>query len=219
MRRVPGTDDFVTVTTDLSPSDFHLYRQPESGAAEYVNESPYHGDFRVTNVYGFDRSPATHLITDAGLLLNIYGDDCGSMASSFKSGCFVKDGSIGIPTGAQLFIGLDTDADRQVFALVDANSSWFDDEKDARNPTRARGPRFKNGFQTNHGHSRFRAAGRLQTRRNQQFRAARCPKGREVPVPFGPISRLRSTLGRLLRWHRPELYWNPAIAKRHKFCV
>jgi len=127
MRRVPGTDDFVTVTVDSSPSDFHLYRLLDSGEASYINESPYHGDFRVTDIYGFDGSPATHLITDAGLMLRIYGDGCGEMASSFSTGCFAKDGSIGTLSGDQLFLGLDTDAQSQVYAVVDANPDPFGD--------------------------------------------------------------------------------------------
>ena len=133
MRRVPGTDDFVTVTVDTSPSDFHLYRLADTDVVEFVNESPYHGDFRVTNTYGFDGAPATQLITDAGLLLKIYGDGCDTMTNSFTSGCFTKDGSIGTLSGAQLFVGLDTDTDGQVFALVDANPNSFSDDDEFKN--------------------------------------------------------------------------------------
>ena len=99
MRLVPGTSDFVTVSVDLSPSDFHLYSGSDSGEAVYINESPYHGDLRITNTYAFDGSPPVHLITDSGLLLRIHGDNCTGSMSSFSTGCFVKDGALGTLTG------------------------------------------------------------------------------------------------------------------------
>lgn len=127
MRRVPGHDDFVAVTTDSSPSDFHLYSLARSGEAVFVNESPYHGDFRVTNVYAFNGSPATHLVTDTGLLLNIYGSQCNLEAGPFGSECFVKDGALGTLTGQQAFIGMDQDDQGQIYALVAVGGgSYFD---------------------------------------------------------------------------------------------
>jgi hypothetical protein len=125
MRRVPGTDDFVTVTVDSSPSDFHLYSLAAGNEAVYVNESPYHGDFRVTNVYSFFGSPATHLVTDTGLMLRIYGADCNGMNNSFSTGCFVKDGALGTLTGAQAFMGMDADASGHVYGLVDVAAGYL----------------------------------------------------------------------------------------------
>lgn len=125
MRRVPGTDDFITVTTTSSPSDFHLYSVRETGEAIFINESPYHGDFRVTNVYGFDGSPPRHLITDAGLMLSIYGEGCDVEHNSFTSQCFTKDGALGTLTGAQLFVGMDADADGLLYGLVNPTPSNF----------------------------------------------------------------------------------------------
>jgi hypothetical protein len=126
MRQVPGMDDFVTVTVNSSPSDFHLYTL-QGDEASYINESPYHGDFRITNIYAFDTSPPDHLITDTGLLLHVYGDDCSTKTTSFTSGCFTKDGTLGTLSGSQIFVGMDSDGDGTLFGLVDpVNSSLSD---------------------------------------------------------------------------------------------
>jgi hypothetical protein len=124
MRRVPGTDDFITVSTDLSPSDFHLYRVGADGAATYLNESPYHGDFAVTMTFAFDGTPPVHVIQPAGLLLRIYSDTCDSTTSSFTTGCFVKDGALGTLRGQDTFIGLGDNAAGTVFAVVSSGYSY-----------------------------------------------------------------------------------------------
>jgi hypothetical protein len=124
MRRVPGTDDFVTVTDDSSPSDFHLYSVLPSGQVSYVNESPYHGDFSVTTTYAFDGEPPKHLITGAGLMLKIYDTGCSADANSFTSKCFVKDGSLGTLSGSQYFVAMDSDASGTLFGLVDPAASF-----------------------------------------------------------------------------------------------
>jgi hypothetical protein len=124
MRRVPGKDDFVCVTVDSSPSDFHLYSLLPSGEASFVNESPYHGDFRVTDVYAFTGFPATHLVTDAGLLLKIYAANCSAEENSFNSECFVKDGALGTLTGSQVFLGMDQDQEGRVYGLVSLRDSF-----------------------------------------------------------------------------------------------
>ena len=124
MRRVPGTDDFITVTTNLSPSDFHLYRVDATGKAIYVNESPYHGDFAATVTYAFDGTPAAHLIQSQGLMLNIYGDGCTSTMNSFNTGCFIKDGVLGTLRTGESDLGLGDDAAGSVFAVVAASNSF-----------------------------------------------------------------------------------------------
>jgi len=121
MRRVPGTDDFVTVPTELSGPDFHLYRLLDTDEVSFVNESPYDGGFHVSDTYGFNSSPATHLITDQGQLLEIYGDGCDALHNSVTSGCFLKDGSLGTLTESQRFAGLDTDDYAQTYAMVDTH--------------------------------------------------------------------------------------------------
>jgi hypothetical protein len=118
VRRVPGTDDFVTVTDSLSPSDFHLYALGQDDAAVYVGESPYHGDFRVTALYGFDGSPATHLITDTGLLLEIRADGCGGGGGGVDKGCFVRDGALGTLLDAEAFVAMDGDGGDTLHAVL-----------------------------------------------------------------------------------------------------
>lgn len=118
MRRVPGTDDFITVSTNSSPSDFHLYRVGDDGKVIYINESPYHGDFAVTNSYAFDGSPPTHVIQPAGLMLRIYGNGCASTMNSFNTGCFVKDGELGTLRTGEGFVGLGDDGAGALFAVV-----------------------------------------------------------------------------------------------------
>jgi hypothetical protein len=124
MRRVPGTDDFITVTTNLSPSDFHLYRVDATGKAVYINESPYHGDFAATTTYAFDGSPAAHVIQSAGLMLKIYGDGCDSTMNSFNTGCFIKDGVLGTLRSGEAYFGLGDDAAGGMFAVVGSSSAF-----------------------------------------------------------------------------------------------
>jgi hypothetical protein len=123
MRRVPGTDDFITVTTNLSPSDFHLYRVDALGKPVYVGESPYHGDFPANETYAFDGSPPKHLINSNGLMLEISPAGCGP-GTTF--GCnFVKDGNLGTLSGAQRFVALTNDGTGVLSALVDPSDDFF----------------------------------------------------------------------------------------------
>ncbi len=123
MRRVPGSRSFVTVTTDSSPSDFYLYQVLPGGTdVVYVNESPYHGDFAATTTIGFDTTPATHLVQTGGLLLRIFGDGCDGQHNSFTSGCFVKDGSLGLLPATQSYLALGNDDAGRLFAVINDGS-------------------------------------------------------------------------------------------------
>lgn len=123
MRRVPGTDDFVTVTHDLSPSDFHLYSAAEDPVV-FVNESPYHGDFAAGLVQAYVGVPATHLVNSQGIMLRIYGEDC-VPGSPFDSQCFIKDGELGtLPPDAYGFIDLREGFDGYIYGLVDPAAEW-----------------------------------------------------------------------------------------------
>jgi hypothetical protein len=118
MHRVPGTNDFVTVDDELSPSHFHLYRVPASSVVEFQGESPDHGAFPVSDRYAFAGEPATHLITETGLMLRIY--DPSPPDASAQAIPFVKDGSLGTLDDTHRFLALDqtsTDA----IAIVGAN--------------------------------------------------------------------------------------------------
>jgi hypothetical protein len=107
MRRVPGTDAFVTVPLNLSPPDFSLYEVAPSGEAIYVGESPYHGEFDANDVYAFDGVPPVHLITHEGLMLEIEGADP-----------FVKDGAVGTLSTGEYFLGLDNDGSGKLYGLM-----------------------------------------------------------------------------------------------------
>lgn len=125
MRRVPGTDYFVTVTTDLSPSDYYLYKVAPAGAdVTYVNESPYHGDFAATMTFAFDKVPAEHLLNLSGLMLRIFGDGCDSQHNSFTSGCFVKDGTLGILPAGGSYLAMTNDAAGRLFTVVGSGSGY-----------------------------------------------------------------------------------------------
>jgi hypothetical protein len=126
MRRIPGTDDFITVTVDLSPSDFYLYMVDAAHGAVFVSDSPYHGDFAVEKTYAFDGAPPAHVITSQGLMLQIFGSNCATAASSTVKQCFVKDGALGTLTGAQRFVGMDNDANGMVYGLVDPSYDYYD---------------------------------------------------------------------------------------------
>lgn len=130
MKVVPGTDYFVTVTTNSSPSDFFLYRVMPGGTdVIYVNESPYHGDFAATRTFAFAGTPPTHLVNTDGLLLRLFGDGCDSMHNSFTSGCFVKDGNLGTLPMARTFAALANDEQGRMFSLLrgtTGSTSFFD---------------------------------------------------------------------------------------------
>src|SRR6266542_1435050 len=116
MRRVTGKDDFVTVSIGTSPSDFFLHTVDSSSKVIYVSDSPYHGDFAVSLAYTLQGNPAHHLVTEQGLLLNIYDVNCKAGLGSPQ--CFVKDGMLGTLFGTQRFIGMDNDGTNYVYALV-----------------------------------------------------------------------------------------------------
>jgi len=91
MKKVPGFDGFLTVSGG-SPRDFHFYRvDPQSDAAVFVQDSPYHGDFPISTIYTFDDNEARNLITERGLLLRIDPAVCNGV----NAGCLVKNGALG----------------------------------------------------------------------------------------------------------------------------
>jgi len=128
MRRVPGTDDFVTVTTNLSPSDFHLYRSstaPDAGVL-FMGESPYHGDFAASTVFAFDRTPATKLINEQGVILRIYGTAC-APTTGYGQGCFIRDGNLGTLPNNRTFLAMTEAGDGTLYGIIDTGSGSFFD--------------------------------------------------------------------------------------------
>lgn len=129
MFRVPGTDHFVTVTTGSSPSDFHLYEVAPTHDATFIGESPYHGDFPVTDVFAFRGDPATHLITHEGLMLEIFHPDCVAGMSSFTSGCFTRDGDLGSLRVGESYVAMTQDDAGYVYGLREDGDPWFSDPR------------------------------------------------------------------------------------------
>ena len=84
-----------------------------------MSQSDNYPDFSVTDTHAFDGTPATRLVIHEELLLKIYDADCSADAGSFTSGCFVKDGALGTLSGARVFVGMDSDAQGVISALVD----------------------------------------------------------------------------------------------------
>jgi hypothetical protein len=131
MRRVPGMDDFVTVTTDLSPSDFHLYRPlsgtTPDGGVMFMGESPYHGDFAVSTSFAFDANPAQHLITEEGLLLRIYLTNC-TPNTGYQGSCFERNGSLGTLPNGKRYLAMAEGVSGTIYGVVESagSSSYFD---------------------------------------------------------------------------------------------
>lgn len=120
MSAIPGRAAFVTVTTNSSPSDFHVYELAETHEPIFRGESPYHGDFGATMVFAFDNSSAAKsLITHEGLLLRV--DTCDGSAVTT---CLEKNGALGTLTGSQRFVGMDT-VGESVFGLISTASSYY----------------------------------------------------------------------------------------------
>jgi hypothetical protein len=128
MRRIPTTNYFVTVTVGTSPSDFNLFQVAAGGTdVTHINESPYHGGFSATEVYGFAGNPPTHLVNVEGLLMRLFGNGCDGTTNSFTSGCFVKDGNLGTLWSNERFASLTNDASGTLYAVVAQNgTSYFD---------------------------------------------------------------------------------------------
>ncbi len=120
MQRIPGTDDFVTVTYG-SPAHFDLHRLTSTGSIDFLGESPDHGVFPVSEVYTVVGTPGTHVLTETGLLLKIYHDDATVDAGPYQAP-FFKDGALGTLGDSQSFVALDKDGD-QIFGVVAARTS------------------------------------------------------------------------------------------------
>jgi hypothetical protein len=122
MTRVPGREAFITVTTNLSPSDFHFYRVDSGGAAVFTAESPYHGDFPITNTYAFRGRPATHLVNSDGRFLKLTG--CATAVSNPATDCLVQDGTLGTLKTSEYFAGMETGGDGYLYGVVTTAPSW-----------------------------------------------------------------------------------------------
>jgi hypothetical protein len=112
------SDKYITVTVNISPPDFHFYRVDADGKAVFTTESPYHGDFAITNTFAFRGRPATHLVTHEGRFLKL--DGCLTATSSYppSGACLVKDGVLGTPQTSQSFFAMETGGDGYLYAIA-----------------------------------------------------------------------------------------------------
>ena len=124
MRRVPGRDDFTTVTTNSSPSDIYLQRVTGDNRVISFRDSPYHGDFSITDTYAFIGDPATHVVTVGGILLQIYVPGCDSGDAGFRGTCFTRDGTLGTLRTGERFVALTEVTATTIAALVDRGDSF-----------------------------------------------------------------------------------------------
>jgi hypothetical protein len=105
MRRVPGTDAFVTVTLDLDPPSFYLFRvAADTGQAALAGGSPF-DSYAANSVFAFDGSPATQMIQCSGDILGITGSGCNTSQAVSES-CFSQSGVLGTLATDQSYIGL-----------------------------------------------------------------------------------------------------------------
>ena len=124
IRRIPGGDTLISTDYGVeSPSDFYLFQVNAAGKVDYVNQSPYHGDFPVTFTFAFDAVPAVHVIQETGLLLAINGTAAMPCTSDPGAGCFLEDGVLGTLNGNEHFAALTEGADGTVIGLVATTAS------------------------------------------------------------------------------------------------
>jgi hypothetical protein len=125
MRRVPGTDEFVTVTLDLEPPSFYLFQvAADTGTATFEGGSPF-DTYDSDLVFAFDGAPATHMIQDQGDILALTGTGCQSSVDSLDGTCFVQTGVLGTLRTGQGLIGLGDDGAGRLVGVVSPSSNTY----------------------------------------------------------------------------------------------
>jgi hypothetical protein len=117
MRRVPATDDFVTIAP-LSGSQrerLFLHRVLEDGDAYFLDES---ARGYVRTAFAFVGTPASHVVTQDGIFLKIYGESCTPEADDLERQCLVEDGSLAGVVEEPRFAALDQDGQGTLYALL-----------------------------------------------------------------------------------------------------
>ena len=111
MRRVPGTDDFITVE-----NYFSLFAAAAgTGVVAEQSASPFVSS-TVTSLFAFDGTPPTHLIQGAGDILTIAPADCAP--STTTQTCFTQTGMLGTLRSGEGYVGLGDDGAGRIVALV-----------------------------------------------------------------------------------------------------
>jgi hypothetical protein len=122
MRAVPGRDAFVTVTVAVSPTDFSMFRVGSDGLAVDHGDSPYHGDFAISQRFAYFGAPATHLITEEGIFLG-FNPTCEGYGTNQ---CFQRTGDLGFPVSGQRFLAMQEEGDgTHLFAIQSPNQGYW----------------------------------------------------------------------------------------------
>jgi hypothetical protein len=177
------SDKYITVTVNISPPDFHFYRVDADGKAVFTTESPYHGDFAITNTFAFRGRPATHLVTHEGRFLKL--DGCLTATSSYppSGACLVKDGVLGTLQTSQSFFAMETGGDGYLYAIAGTyggcrRSTSSSASSGARLPFRRRGSRRDSVSATTASRAARSSAARRRAARRIRTRAAAGGSGR-----------------------------------------
>lgn len=114
IRGVPGRDEFVSIEGHSSPRHFFLLAVDQAGAVttRANSSAQYHGDFRISPVYTFVGNPATHLITDQGLVLCLNPEDCPDPMFGLT-----LDGDVGVLPDKTYFGAMDVDPQDKLHAI------------------------------------------------------------------------------------------------------
>jgi hypothetical protein len=124
LRHVLGKDDLVTFQSSFS--GFQLLRVDATSLVSSMGSSPSGHAYKASSVFAFTGNPADHVITEDGILANIYAPMCDKSFTT-SAQCFVQDGALGTLRGTEKFIGLDgSDGSGKAYALIDTPSSTFD---------------------------------------------------------------------------------------------
>jgi hypothetical protein len=125
MQRVPGTDEFVTVTLDTEPPSFYLFQvAADTGTTVFEGGSPF-DTYDADLVFAFDGAPATHMIQDQGDILALTGTGCQNGIDSLEGTCFAQTGVLGTLRTGQGLIGLGDDGAGRLVGVVSPSSNTY----------------------------------------------------------------------------------------------
>jgi hypothetical protein len=124
MFRVPGRSQFITVNSTSSSGYFGLFDVAADGTASFVNDS---GGSEVgsDSNFAFLGQPADRIVTIGGGLARIVGPDCKSGPVFARTGCFTREGQLGVIGRTQFHVSMTSDDDGMVYALASAENRAF----------------------------------------------------------------------------------------------
>jgi hypothetical protein len=110
MRRVPGTDDFLTVSD--GSSGFCLFTTLATGEAVRLTDSPSLG-VAASPIFAF-QAPADRVVNQQGIYLRIHSPTC----TSGGTGCFAKEGALGTLVANQIFVAMTDEGGNDLYGVV-----------------------------------------------------------------------------------------------------